>query len=312
MKTKSVYMINGFLEAGKSEFIAFTISQPYFQIKAKTLLLVCEEGEVEYDPELLKQTNTELVVIDSEEDFTTSTLSGIERKVKPDRIIIEWNGMWNYKNCKLPWNWKIEQQITIIDGNTFSMYYSNMKSLLAEMIRKSELIIFNRCDNVREELPSFRRNIKAVNQAADVVFEDKNGEINEIFEEDLPYDLNAEEIVLDENSYGIWYLDCMDHAERYVGKRIVMQAMVMHPDKFPNGYFVPGRMAMTCCADDMAFLGYACEFSGAEALKDKEWVVVTATLTKEFFSDYKGEGPVLHAISVEKSKEPKNAIINFS
>lgn len=312
MKTKSVYMINGFLEAGKSEFIAFTISQPYFQIKAKTLLLVCEEGEVEYDPELLKQTNTELVVIDSEEDFTTSTLSGIERKVKPDRIIIEWNGMWNYKNCKLPWNWKIEQQITIIDGNTFSMYYSNMKSLLAEMIRKSELIIFNRCDNVREELPSFRRNIKAVNQAADVVFEDKNGEINEIFEEDLPYDLNAEEIVLDENSYGIWYLDCMDHAERYVGKRIVMQAMVMHPDKFPKGYFVPGRMAMTCCADDMAFLGYACEFSGAEALKDKEWVVVTATLTKEFFSDYKGEGPVLHAIRVEKSKEPKNAIINFS
>ena len=110
MKNQSVYMINVFLEAGKSEFITFTIAQPYFKIKGKTLLLVCEEGEVEYDPELLKQTNTELVVIDSEEDFTTATLSGIERRVKPDRIIIEWNGMWNYKNCKLPWNWKIEHR----------------------------------------------------------------------------------------------------------------------------------------------------------------------------------------------------------
>ena len=90
----------------------------------------------------------------------------------------------------------------------------------------------------------------------------------------------------------------MDHPERYFGKNLVMQAMVMKPENFPKGYFVPGRMAMTCCADDMAFLGYACEYKGAEELHDKQWVVVTATLTKEFFEDYKGEGPVLHAIPI--------------
>jgi hypothetical protein len=311
MKNQSVYVINGFLEAGKSEFISFTIAQPYFRIKGKTLLLVCEEGEIEYDPELLKQTNTELVVIDNEEDFTASTLNNIERRVKPERVIIEWNGMWNYKNCKLPWNWKLDQQITIIDGATFPMYYTNMRSLLAEMIRNSEMIIFNRCDSVKDELPTYRRNIKAVNQQADVVFEDSNGEIDEIFEEDLPYDLSASEIVLDNNTYGIWYLDCMDHPERYFGKNLVMQAMVMVPPTFPKGYFVPGRMAMTCCADDMAFLGYACQYDKANELKDKDWVVVTATLTKEYFEDYKGEGPVLHAISVEKSREPKDAVISF-
>ncbi len=305
-------MINGFLEAGKSEFISFTLAQPYFKIKGKTLLLVCEEGEIEYDPELLRQTNTELVVIDNEEDFTTNTLGGIERRVKPDRIIIEWNGIWNFKNIKLPWNWRIEQQITIIDGSTFPMYYTNMKSLLAEMIRKSELIIFNRCDSVRDELPNYRRNVKAVNQQADVVFEDANGEIDEIFEEDLPYDLSSEELILDEKTYGIWYLDCMDHPERYFGKRLIMQTMVMIPPTFPKGYFVPGRMAMTCCAEDMAFLGYACQYDKASELHDKDWVVVTATLTKEYFEDYKGEGPILHAITVEKSREPKNAVISFS
>ena len=74
---------------------------------------------------------------------------------------------------------------------------------------------------------------------------------------------------------------------------------------------MPGRMAMTCCADDMAFLGYACEFPGADALQQKEWVKVTATVTKEYWEDYKGEGPMLHAISVEKTKAPKDEVISF-
>jgi len=309
---KPVYMINGFLESGKSEFITFTLAQPYFQIKGKTLLILCEEGEVEYEEDLLKKSKTVVELIEEEEEFQPSKLMELEKKHKPDRIIIEYNGMWNFKNMKLPWYWKIEQQITTIDGSTFPMYYTNMRSLLAEMIRNSEMIIFNRCDTVRDQLNTYKRNIKAVNAAADVIFEDSNGEIDEIFEEDLPYDLNQDIIELDNQGYGIWYLDSMDHLERYEGKKLQFVAMVLKPEDFPKGYFVPGRMAMTCCADDMAFLGYACEFAGAGALKQKEWVKVTATVSKEYWEDYKGEGPILHAISVEKTSEPKDPVINFS
>lgn len=308
---KPVFMINGFLESGKSEFITFTLAQPYFQIKGKTLLLLCEEGEVEYDEELLKKSRTIVEVIEDEEDFTPSHLIELEKKHKPDRIIVEYNGMWNFKNMKLPWYWKIEQQITTIDGSTFPMYYTNMRSLLAEMIRKSEMIIFNRCDGITD-LNSYKRNIKAVNPTADVIFEDSNGEIDEIFEEDLPYDLSQDVIVLDNEGYGIWYLDSMEHLERYIGKKIQFVAMVLKPENFPQNYFVPGRMAMTCCADDMAFLGYACEFAGAAALKQKEWVKVTAVVSKEYWEDYKGEGPMLHAVSVEKTKAPKEEIISFT
>ncbi|MBQ8231995.1 MAG: GTPase [Lachnospiraceae bacterium] len=308
---KPVYVINGFLESGKTEFISFTLAQPYFQIKGKTLILLCEEGEVEYDEELLRKSRSVIEVIDSEEEFTPSHLVELEKKHKPERIIIEYNGMWNYKNMKLPWYWKIEQQITTIDGSTFPMYYTNMRSLLAEMIRKSEMIIFNRCDGITD-LNTYKRNIKAVNPNADVIFEDANGEIDEILEEDLPYDLNQEIIELDNNGYGIWYLDSMDHLERYIGKKISFTALVLKPEEMKKGYFVPGRMAMTCCADDMAFLGYACEYAGAESLKQKEWVKVTATVSKEYWEDYNGEGPVLHAISVEKTKAPKEEIISFT
>lgn len=309
---KPVYVINGFLESGKTEFISFTLSQPYFQIKGKTLLLLCEEGENEYDEALLKRSRTEVELLEEEADFNPEKLTELEKKHKPERIIIEYNGMWNYKNARLPWYWKIEQQITTIDGSTFPMYYTNMRSLLAEMIRGSEMIIFNRCDTVRDQLNTYKRNVKAVNAKADVVFEDSNGEIDEIFEEDLPYDLKQETIALDNNGYGIWYLDSMDHLERYVGKKLEFVAMVLKPENFPEGYFVPGRMAMTCCAEDMAFLGYACKYEGAGALKQKEWVRVTATVSKEYFEDYKGEGPVLHAVKVEKTKAPREEVISFT
>ena len=307
-----VYMFMGFLESGKTEFISFTLAQPYFQIKGKTLLIVCEEGENEYDAALLKKSRTELELIEEEADFTPENLTALEKKHKPERIIIEYNGMWNYKNAKLPWYWKIEQQITTIDGSTFPMYYTNMRSLLAEMIRKSEMIIINRCDTVKDQLNTYKRNIKAVNASADVIFEDANGEIDEILEEDLPYDLKQDVIVLDNEGYGIWYLDAMDHLERYVGKKLQFVAMVLKPENFPKGYFVPGRMAMTCCAEDMAFLGYACQYEGADSLKQKEWVKVTATVAREYWEDYKGEGPILHAISVEKTKAPKEEVISFS
>lgn len=273
---------------------------------------MCEEGETEYEEELLKKSRTEIERIEEEADFTPEHLTELEKKHRPERIIIEYNGMWNYKNARLPWYWKIEQQITTIDGSSFSMYYTNMRSLLAEMIRGSEMIIFNRCDTVREQLNSFKRNIKAVNAQADVIFEDSNGEIDEIFEEDLPYDLKQETIVLDNEGYGIWYLDSMDHLERYVGKKLQFVAMVLKPENFPAGYFVPGRMAMTCCADDMAFLGYACEYADAGALKQKEWVKVTAVVAKEYWEDYKGEGPVLHALRVEKTRAPKDEVISFT
>ena len=307
---KPVYVINGFLESGKTEFITYTLSQPYFQIDGRTLLILCEEGENEYDEKLLRLSKTDLELVDDEDEFQPAKLIELEKKHKPERIIIEYNGMWNYKEMKLPWHWKIEQQITTIDASTFPMYFTNMKSLLAEQIRASELIIFNRCDNV-EDLSSYKRNIKAINPKAEIVFEDANGEINTIMEDDLPYDLNAPVIELNNEGYGIWYLDSLDHLDRYEDKTIQFTAMVLKPKTFPQGYFVPGRMAMTCCADDMAFLGFACEYDNVDKLTDQQWVKVTAKVSKEYFADYQGEGPVLHAISVEQTKAPKETVISF-
>ena len=307
-----VYMINGFLDSGKTEFIQYTIAQPYFQMRAKTLLIVCEEGDIEYDQALLKKSRTVMELIEDEEDFTAQNLIELEKKHKPARILIEFNGMWNSKNVKLPWHWKLEQQITCIDGSTFSTYFTNMKSLLAEHIRKSELIIMNRCDNIIEQIPTYKRNIKAINQNAEIIFEDKNGEVNATLEEDLPFDVGADVIDLDDTGYGIWYIDVLDNMQRYAGKTISYVGMVLHPENFPKGYFVPGRMAMTCCADDTSFIGYVCKCASAKSLVMGSWVDVTATVKWGYMKVYDGEGPVLYAKEIKPAKKPESELVYFN
>ena len=293
-----VFLINGFLEAGKTEFLTFTMEQEYFQTEGKTLLIVCEEGETEYEQELLDATRTSVVYVEDFEQISPERLTELELLYNPERVLIEWNGMWNQDDLKLPEDWTIYQQITIIDMSTFELYVKNMKSLLAAMVRNSELIICNRCDGI-EDLERYKRMLKSMNTKCEIVFEDENGEIDEISEEDLPYDLNADVVEIGPDAYGIWYIDCMDKPERYVGKVVEFTAMVLKSPEFPKNYFVPGRMAMTCCEADMTFLGFVCKAREARHLETRQWVRVRARIEYEEWQDYGGVGPVLHALSVE-------------
>ena len=312
MNLKPVYIINGFLDAGKTDFFRYTIAQPYFRTKGKTLLIVCEEGENDYEKNLLKSTNTVVEYIEEEENFNPEALVKLDAKHNPERILVEYNGMWNFKNMRLPIMWNLEQQITVIDASSFELYFSNMKSLLAEQIRNSDLILFNRCDSLIDKLPAYKRNVKAINQKADIIFEDRNGEVDVTLDEDLPFDLNQDPIELNNYGYGMFYLDALDHVERYEGKNVKFKGMVLIPPEFPDNRFVPGRMAMTCCAQDMQFLGFACEYDKTKELKEKDWVEVTARVEKQYVPEYKGEGPVLVAIKVEPATEPENPVIDFS
>ena len=313
MEKKPVYVINGFLDSGKTSFIAYTIGQPYFQIQGTTLLILCEEGETEYREALLKESGTVLEMIDDVEDFTPARLMELEKKHRPERVLIEWNGMWDFRRFRIPNAWRLEQQITTIDASMFNIYFNNMRSLAAEQLRASELIMFNRCDDVDEkDLVSYKRNVKAINQKADLVFEDSEGEIDMTTEEDLPFDINQNPIPLEGLDYGIWYIDAMEHPDRYVGKNITYVGMVMRPKDFPAGYFVPGRMAMTCCANDMTFLGYACRSSKADAFPERQWVKITANIRKEEFGPYGGPGVVLEAADVEPAAQPEEPVINFA
>lgn len=304
-----VFLIDGFLEAGKTRFIKFTMQQDYFLTEGKTLLIVCEEGEEEYDSELLSETQTVAVFVDGLDELTPESLKELERLHEPERVLIEWNGMWNLKDLLLPKDWDLYQQIMLIDCTTFELYLNNMKPLVGAMVRGAEMIIMNRCDG-NEKLDSYRRTLKGMNPSVQVIFEDSEGEINEISEEDLPYDVNAQVIQVSPEAYGIWYLDMLDKPSRYRGKTVEFTAMVLKAPEYPKNYFVPGRMAMTCCEADMTFLGYMCKARNARLLESGQWVHVKAKVEYEYSPEFEGDGPMLYAESVEPG-EPIKEIVQF-
>ena len=305
-----LFLINGFLEAGKTQFIKFTMQQDYFQTEGKTLLIVCEEGEEEYDEELLKQTHTAVVYIEEAEKLTPEYLQDLELLYNPERVLMEWNGMWNLDALKLPNDWDLYQQITIIDGSTFDLYLQNMKPLIGAMVRNTEMIIMNRCDEI-EDLDVYRRTLKGMNPQVQIVFEDAEGEIEEVTEADLPFDVNAEVIEIPPEAYGIWYIDAMDKPDRYRGKTVEFTGMVLKTPDFPKNNFVPGRMAMTCCADDTQFIGYICKNPAAKRLRIGSWVTVTAKVKDEFMEVYNGRGPVLYATEIEAAEKPEQELVYF-
>lgn len=304
-----VFLIDGFLEAGKTRFIKFTMQQDYFLTEGKTLLIVCEEGEEEYDSELLSETQTVAVFVDGLDELTPESLKELERLHEPERVLIEWNGMWNLKDLLLPKDWDLYQQIMLIDCTTFELYLNNMKPLVGAMVRGAEMIIMNRCDG-NEKLDSYRRTLKGMNPSVQVIFEDSEGEINEISEEDLPYDVNAQVIQVSPEAYGIWYIDMLDKPSRYRGKTVEFTAMVLKAPEYPKNYFVPGRMAMTCCEADMTFLGYMCKARNARLLESGQWVHVKAKVEYEYSPEFEGDGPMLYAESVEPG-EPIKEIVQF-
>lgn len=309
---KQVFIIYGFLEAGKTQFINFTLAQDYFQMDDTTLLIVCEEGAEEYDENVLRDSNTSMEVIEDEKDFNIDTLNRLNEKYRPERILIEYNGMWDCKNIELPKDWEIRQQMTIADGVTFETYFNNMKSIFADMIRNSELLIMNRCHST-EKLNSYKMSIKAINTAIEVVFENEEGEIDlPLTDEDLPYDMKADIIDIGEKDYGIWYLDMWDNTDRYSGKKLRVKTMVMKELGLPKNYFVAGRPAMTCCADDIVFMGAICKSKEAKNLESRDTIELIFTIVDEYRSDYGGNGPVLYAEKIEKIPPLKQPIVSMN
>lgn len=305
-----VYLMTGFLDSGKTQFLQFTLSQDYFQIRGTTLLILCEEGEEEYDAELMKKHRVVIETVDNPEDLTEEWLCRMDEKYRPERVVIEYNGMWKvseFEAMNLPKGWVVEQKLTTVDASTFQVYLNNMKPLFVEMVRGSEMVLFNRCTDTKP-LAGYRRSVKVVSPQAEVIFEDEEGEIEDIFADSVPFDLDAPVIEVRPEDYGIWYVDAMEHEERYDGKVVEFVARVLKPKSFPSKMFLPGRMAMTCCADDTSFLGYVCKSAYAPKLKAGQWVKVRAKISYENLAMYRGRGVVLNAEYVEPAEEIKELV----
>ena len=309
-----VYLITGFLESGKTSFLQEIFESGEFADGERGLLISCEEGEVELDEKATLACKIDTVTLDEEEELTADFLENCKNVYKPKRVFVEYNGMWDpdtILSVDMPRGWEIYQIVTMIDASTFAVYLNNMKSIIGNMIKCTELVIFNRCSE-EQDLPMFRRNLKALNSNVQMMFEHKDGRMIELGKDIPPYDLNAPIIDITDDDYGIWYMDCQDEPQKYVGKTVRFLAQVCQTNRAGKNSFVPGRFAMTCCVQDIQFVGFPCSYDGYKALEQRAWVTVTAKVNYKFHNIYRGKGPVLTAISVEPAEKPQNDVVTFS
>ena len=301
-----VYAFTGFLDSGKTKFIQETLEDERFNAGERTLLLVFEEGEEEYDFSTYPYKNVYLEVLD-QQTVTTKDLQALAKKYKAQRVVAELNGMQQVGDLymRFPENWAVAQEVMFADATTIMAYNANMRNLVMDKLVGAQMVVFNRMEKGADVMP-FHMLARAANRRIDILYDYTDGstEFDEI-QDPLPFDINAPVIQVKDEDYALFYRDVTEEPEKYDGKTVCFKAQVAMLRRDKNGMFAPGRFVMTCCVEDIQFCGIPCRYDGAASLEPRSWVMVTAKISAEKHQLYKGElGPVLTALEVQKNAQP--------
>ncbi len=308
-----VYAFTGFLDSGKTKFIQQTLEDPRFNAGERTLLLVCEEGEEEYDISTYPHKNVFLEVVD-QQTVTTKQLRDFAKKYKIQRVVAELNGMQLVGDLysRFPDEWVIAQEVMFADSTTFMAYNANMRNLVMDKLVGGQMVVFNRLEPGQDTMP-LHKLVRAANRRMDILYDYNDGTTSfDEIEDPLPFDVNAPVIVINDDDYALWYRDITEESEKYNGKTVIFKAQVAMLRRDKNGMFAPGRFVMTCCEDDIQFCGIPCRYDEAKDLESRSWVRVTAICSAEEHFLYNGElGPVLTAIKVEPAEPAQPDVATF-
>ena len=300
MQQIPVYAFTGFLDSGKTKFIQETLEDPRFNAGERTLLLVFEEGEEEYDLSAYPEKNVYLEVLD-QQSVTTKELQALAKKYKAQRVVAELNGMHLVGDLytRFPEDWAVAQEVMFADATTIMTYNANMRNLVMDKLVGAQMVVFNRLDKGEDTMP-LHKLARAANRRIDILYDFTDGSTSfDDVEDPLPFDIQADVIDIKDEDYALWYRDVTEEPQKYNGKTVRFKGQVAMLRRDRNSMFAPGRFVMTCCVDDIQFCGVPCKYPQAKALKPRSWVMVTATVSAEKHLLYQGElGPVLTAISV--------------
>ena len=303
-----VYAFTGFLDSGKTKFIQETLEDERFNAGERTLLLVFEEGEEEFDISTYPHKNVFIEVLD-QATVTTKELAALQKKYKAQRVVAELNGMQQIGDLymRFPEEWAVAQEVMFADTTTFMAYNANMRNLVMDKLVGAQMVVFNRLEKGADVMP-FHKIARAASRRIDILYDYSDGstEFDEI-EDPLPFDINAPVIEVKDEDYALWYRDVTEEPQKYDGKTVYFKAQVAMLRRDKDNMFAPGRFVMTCCVDDIQFCGIPCRYNDPKSLESRSWVMVKAKISAEKHRLYKGElGPVLTAIEVTKGAQPAN------
>ncbi len=309
-----VYLFTGFLEGGKTHMIQESLESEQFNSGDKTLIIQCEEGIDELDPSTFASKACHLELIEDEDDLTVEALTALQKKYKPDRVIIEYNGMWQLQRLyeALPKNWTVFQEMMFADARTFFAYNQNMRSLMVDKLMSCEMVVLTRTPNDMDK-EEVHKIVRGISRRAAISYDYPDGHIEyDEIEDPLPFDMNAPVIEIADEDFALWYRDLSEEMDNYDGKTVHVKGLVARDNKLGKNAVILGRHIMTCCADDIAYSGLICTFPMSVTLKTRDWITVTAKIALEPHKLYGGRrGPVLYATGYEPAAAPKQEVATF-
>lgn len=307
-----VYVFTGFLDAGKTKFIQETLEDPRFNNGERTLLLVFEEGEEEFDLSTYPHKAVFLQTAD-QETVTTEELQALAEKYRIERVIMELNGMQMIEPLyqRMPEDWQLAQEVMFADAGTILSYNTNLRSLVVDKLSGAEMVVFNRMDPKADKMP-LHKLARALNRRIDIVYDFTDGTTQfDDIPDPLPFDLNAPVVTVEDEDYALFYRDITEEPQKYNGKTVRFKAQVARLKNDKPGLFAPGRFVMTCCEADITFMGLPCKYNDRKKLEMRSWVTVTAKVSvKEHFL-FKGKGPILTALDVSPAEAPAQEVATF-
>ena len=308
-----VYLFTGFLEAGKTKFVQETLEDPRFNQGERTLLLLCEEGVEEYEPDNFSGKNVFIRTLDSQDQLQTETLDGLLRECRAERVLVEYNGMWLLDDLyqRLPEAWVVAQEFLFCDANTFVSYNANMRQLVYDKLKSCELVVFNRYKPSIDQM-ELHKIVRAANRRCDIAYEAPDGQVTyDDIQDPLPFDLEAPVVDIKDEDYALFYTDLSEDFSKYDGKTLRYKGMVAHSPRLPKDDFVFGRQLMMCCANDIQFTGLICRWPEAASLEKGQWVTVTAHVDVKWHRGYGKKGPVLTVEHLEPAAPPAQPVATF-
>ncbi len=308
-----VYVFTGFLDSGKTKFIQETLEDPRFNAGERTLLLVFEEGEEEFDFSTYPHPNVFLEILD-QQTVTTKQLLSLQKKYKAERVVAELNGMQLVGDLysRFPESWVVAQEVMFADSTTIMAYNANMRNLVMDKLVGGQMVVFNRLQP-GADTTELHKLVRAANRRMDILYDYLDGTTAfDDVEDPLPFDINAPVIQVNDADYALWYRDVTEEPQKYQGKTVSFKAQVALLRREKNGMFAPGRFVMTCCVDDIQFCGIPCKYADAAKLTPRSWVQVTAEISAEKHPLYQGElGPVLTALEVNPAQPADPDVATF-
>ncbi len=308
-----VYAFTGFLDSGKTKFIQETLEDERFNAGERTLLLVFEEGEEEYDLSTYPHKNVYIEVLD-QQTVTAKQLQSLAKKYKAQRVVAELNGMQLVGDLysRFPEDWVVAQEVMFADTTTIMAYNANMRNLVMDKLVGAQMVVFNRLVPGADVMP-YHKLARAASRRIDILYDYTDGTTQfDDIEDPLPFDINAPIISIRDEDFAIWYRDVTEEAQKYDGKTVRFKGQVAMLRREKKGMFAPGRFVMTCCVDDIQFCGIPCVYPRADELEPRSWVMVTAKISAQKHPLYKGElGPVLTAVSVEPAEAAQPDVATF-